>query len=92
MYAFDATNGTKLWAATMGGAIYYSSPAVANGVVYVGSRDYKLYAFNARNGVMLWSSSTGSLIDSSPAVTNGVVYVGSENYKLYTFHLASTTP
>ena len=33
-----------LWTATTGGQVF-SSPAVANGVVYVGSTDGKLYAF-----------------------------------------------
>ncbi len=32
-----------------------SSPAVANGVVYVGSWDGKLYALDARTGRNLWS-------------------------------------
>ena len=31
-----------------------SSPAVANGVVYVGSVDHKVYALNARTGARLW--------------------------------------
>ena len=35
---------TPLWTATTGGPVT-SSPAVANGVVYVGSNDAKLYAF-----------------------------------------------
>src|SRR6266700_1698489 len=34
-----------------------SSPAVANGVVYIGSYDYKLYAFTATTGKPLWTAS-----------------------------------
>ena len=71
------TNVGKLdtsWSATTGSSI--SSPAVANGVVYVGS-GYDLYAFNAQTGGQLWSASTGNYIESSPAVANGVVYIGS---------------
>jgi len=33
----------------------FSSPAVANGVVYIGSYDQKLYALNATTGKRLWS-------------------------------------
>ena len=33
-----------------------SSPAVVNGVLYVGSEDDKLYALDARNGKTLWVS------------------------------------
>ena len=56
----------------------YSSPAVANGVVYVGSGDHKVYALKAKTGHKLWSYASGSYVESSPAVANGVVYVGSE--------------
>jgi outer membrane protein assembly factor BamB len=56
----------------------YSSPAVANGVVYVGSDDGTLYAFDAAGGTNcggapkicfpLWSATTGGPVFSSPAV------------------------
>ena len=36
-----------------------SSPAVANGVVYVGSSDGNLYALNASTGARLWNFDTG---------------------------------
>ena len=53
-----------------------SSPAVANGVVYVGVAP-TLYALNAQTGAKLWSYTTGDWwVQSSPAVANGVVYVG----------------
>ena len=56
-----------------------SSPAVVNGVVYIGSRDDNLYALNASTGVKLWSFTTGGEVIASPAVANGVVYIGSYN-------------
>lgn len=66
-----------------------SSPAVANGVVYVGSIDGNVYALNARTGALVWQYPTGGYIQSSPAVANGVVYVGSEDGNLYALN-AST--
>ena len=39
-----------------------SSPAVADGVVYVGADDDNLYAINASTGVLLWSYKTGDSI------------------------------
>jgi hypothetical protein len=103
LYAFDAAgiNGcgagvprecTALWTATTGGQIF-SSPAVANGVVYVGSDDDKLYAFDAAGVTRcsggtclpLWTGGTAGQVMSSPAVANGVVYVGSNDDKLYAF-------
>ena len=60
-----------------------SSPAVVNGVVYVGSGDGNVYALNAASGVQLWNYTTGGEVDSSPAVVNGVVYVGSGDGNVY---------
>ena len=60
-----------------------SSPAVANGMVYVGSLDDNIYALNATTGALLWSYTTGSIVASSPAVANGMVYVGSEDDNVY---------
>jgi outer membrane protein assembly factor BamB len=47
--ALNAATGTPLWSYTTGGAIG-SSPAVANGVVYVGSGDGDLDAFGLSGG------------------------------------------
>ena len=55
----------------------YSSPTVANGVVYVGSEDDNVYALNANTGTKVWSYTTGNLCILSPTVANGIVYVGS---------------
>jgi len=63
----------------------YSAPAVANGVVYVGSTDTNIYAFDALTGAALWSATTGDAIVSSPTVADGFVYVGSNDGRLYAF-------
>jgi outer membrane protein assembly factor BamB len=83
LYALNARTGAKLW--TIGGI--YSEPAVANGVVYVGSDDYNVYALNARTGAKLWSYTTGYQVESSPVVANGMLYVNSDDYKVYAFGL-----
>ena len=51
------------------GGIIISRPAVADGIVYVGSEDNNLYAFNATNGNQLWNYTTGYYVDSDPAVS-----------------------
>jgi outer membrane protein assembly factor BamB len=65
------------WSYTTGHEVD-SSPAVGNGVAYIGSNYDNVYALNASTGAQLWSHATGAPVDSSPAVANGVVYVGSE--------------
>jgi outer membrane protein assembly factor BamB len=80
----NVTQLRQKWIAIAGGAIF-SSPAVVNGIVYVGSMDGYLYAYDARTGLHNWvalkASSYG--IESSPAVVNGIVYVGSMNGWFY---------
>jgi outer membrane protein assembly factor BamB len=60
-----------------------SSPAVANGMVYFGSRDFKLYALDIDTGEKQWEFQAGSWIESSPVVANGIVYFGSNDGKFY---------
>jgi eukaryotic-like serine/threonine-protein kinase len=82
VYALNASTGAKLWRRKMGYGVF-SSPAVANGVVYFsaykGNTTSKVYALNARTGVGLWSYATFYGSYSSPAVANGVVYIGAGN-------------
>jgi eukaryotic-like serine/threonine-protein kinase len=91
LYAIDTSTGVVLWSYKTGYYIY-SSPAIANGVVYVGSDDKSVYALNATTGAMLWGYRTGSYVISSPAVVDGVVYIGSTDHHLYAFHLPGKTP
>jgi outer membrane protein assembly factor BamB len=92
LYAVDSTRGSLLWQGTITLTTRTdSSPAVANGIVYIGAADQNLYAFNASSCRAaqgcdpLWAAPTGGVITSSPTVANGVVYIGSADGKLYAF-------
>jgi outer membrane protein assembly factor BamB len=56
-----------------------TSPAVANGVVYIGNNSGNVYAFNAATGGLVWQRAVapGFAFGSSPTVANGVVYIAS---------------
>ena len=86
VHALNTKTGAKVWSYTTGHVTLASSPAVANGVLYIGSGN-EVYALNASTGAKLWSYATGNSVDSSPTVANGVVYVGSADGKLYAFGL-----
>jgi outer membrane protein assembly factor BamB len=110
LYAFDAAGNINcfgspktcqpLWTASIGVDVR-SSPAVANGVVYVGSDDHNLYAFDAAGTINcsgniktcapLWTANVGDRIWSSPAVDHGTVYIGSNNGNLYAFDASGVT-
>ena len=79
------------WAATTGGAVA-SSPAVVEGVAYVGSNDGDLYAIDTSTGVPRWSASTGGAVESSPAVDDGTVYVASNDHELEAFRASDGAP
>ena len=74
--------GTLKWIFSTDGPIH-SSPAVADGTVYIGSRDHKLYALDADTGAKRWEYKTGTWVESSPVIVNGVVYFGSNDGRLY---------
>jgi outer membrane protein assembly factor BamB len=89
VYALDASSGTLKWNSTTEG-IVGDSPAVSDGVVYVGSSliengqsSGKVYALDAITGGSKWSYTTGGWIYSSPTVSEGIVYVGSNDDKVY---------
>ncbi len=63
--------------------MFVSSPAVANGCVYIGSFDNYTYCLNATTGAQVWNYSTTGIVHSSPAVANDCVYIGSEDHNIY---------
>ena len=100
LYAFRA-NGcggsqcSPVWRAPLVQGIY-SSPAVVDGVVYVGtsSPQGRLFAFDAAGcggpvcTTPLWRSTHISILDSAPSVANGVVHVGSFSTGVHAFAAA----
>lgn len=70
------------WRFETGGKVM-SSPAVVNGVVYVGSNDGNLYALRAADGSLAWKFAARLAVSSSPAVADGLVYVSSVDGKIY---------
>ncbi|XHH07697.1 MAG: PQQ-binding-like beta-propeller repeat protein [Candidatus Bathyarchaeia archaeon] len=93
LYALNANTGALIWSSPTNDSDTYtnSSPAVVDGVVYVGSTDHNLYAFRASDGSTLWTFPTPDKVSSSPAVHDGVVYVGSESGDFYAVNAKSGT-
>jgi len=60
-----------------------SSPAVADGKVFIGSDDKKIYCLDADTGDKIWSFTTNGVVDSSPAVADGKVFFGSRDKSIY---------
>ena len=63
-----------MWSFPTSGLLY-SSPAVADGLVFIASWDGNVYAIDEFSGVQKWVFASYQYISSSPAVSNGLVYI-----------------
>lgn len=84
--ALNAYTGTKLWEYETDSRVE-SSPAVSDGIVYVGSSFGNFCALDALTGDEIWSYPI--MARSSPAVVDGRVFVGSLDDNVYALN-AST--
>jgi len=83
----DEATGNEVWTQNIGGWST-STPAVHNGVVYIGSDDNNMYALNATNGNIIWNFLTGGAVWTAPAVSDdgcgdGKVCFGSWDHTVY---------
>ena len=78
------------WRAPTDGDVI-SSPAVANGTVYVGSGDGHLYALQLATGDRRWRYDAGSEVSSSPAVGGGLVYATARDGSIFAVDAATGT-
>jgi|GEM_PF-2676064 len=82
LYCLNAQTGRRVWQFKTDLPID-SSPAVAQGNIYVGDVSGKLYCVNAQNGTKVWEFPTEGTISGTPAVAEGFVYIGSADNKVY---------
>jgi len=83
VYALEAATGAVKWKFKTGDVVL-SSPALADGTLFIGSWDTYLYALDATSGAEKWRFETGEGheiynqvgIQGSPAVADGIVYFG----------------
>lgn len=69
-----------------------ASPAIADGVLTVGSNDYHAYAWDLSSGDRLWRFRVGGRCYTSPAIADGVVHVGGVNGRIHGLALGSGEP
>jgi polyvinyl alcohol dehydrogenase (cytochrome) len=100
LWAVDAESGHLVWSHQLSdyglatGTVSRTSPAVANGLVYIGTQYVStgktgwLLAINASTGALAWkiqpdTSNPFPVITASPVVAGGVVYVGMTSNEEY---------
>jgi outer membrane protein assembly factor BamB len=67
----------------------WSTPVVADNVVYVASADHNLYALDSESGKEIWRFETKAAIMSTPLVADGRVYVGGCDRRFYSIEAAT---
>jgi len=84
IHSVNKSNGDTIWNFSTGGSEgWYSSPAVAQGTIFIGSASVspakgRIYALNSSTGELIWNYTIdGADVKSSPAVSDGMVFVGS---------------
>ncbi|MFB0525477.1 MAG: PQQ-binding-like beta-propeller repeat protein [Phycisphaerae bacterium] len=63
-----------------------SSPAIYDGLVFIGSSDANIYAIDLASppeAEQVWAYQTGDAVEASPCVVEGSVFVGSSDHFLY---------
>jgi outer membrane protein assembly factor BamB len=89
-YGPKQLGGVK-WAFKAGGAIV-ASPAIADGVVYIGAMDGHLYAVDQETGKEKWNFKSHMPIASSPAVVGGTLYFVSSAGSLVAMDIKTGQP
>ena len=88
MYALNDSTGIPIWSYTTGNGVE-SSPAVANGVVYVGSWDHNVYAFGSFLTAPSVSASLGTMDQGQTSdLTISVATTGTSPYLYQWFNEA----
>lgn len=84
IYCYDLATGNKVWntsVAPISSNVSWSSPAVADGVVYIGSGS-KVQALDAATGHPLWTKdlttikASADVVNSSPAIDGNRLVIG----------------
>ena len=90
VYLLDGRNGQPLWFyREPDGGGFFSSPAISERMVVIGSDTGKVTKLERDSGAFHWEYETGGTISSSPAIVGDKVYVGSGDGGIYCLDLKS---
>ncbi|MSQ25355.1 MAG: hypothetical protein EXR49_03635 [Dehalococcoidia bacterium] len=78
VYAFETPTGERVWERQVSHQKFWSTPTVADGVVYIGGMDKRLYALDSATGSPVWPApfQADGAIASKPLVAGDMIYVG----------------
>ncbi len=80
--AGPTTEPALLWSVEIGGSARMA-PAIADGLVYIGSSNKQLFALDAETGEVRWHFEGDASLQMTPTVADGTVYIPSAYGTLY---------
>jgi outer membrane protein assembly factor BamB len=99
LYCLDEKTGAVLWKNTTLSSVYFSSPAVGNDKVYIGTmglynssgldwkEPYGVFCFDSETGRRIWSFSVDGSVGSSPTIVDGKLIFTSKDGYLYCLNI-----
>ncbi|MCP5101903.1 MAG: PQQ-binding-like beta-propeller repeat protein [bacterium] len=84
--ALDPASGKEKWKFYADDLIF-STPAVHDGILYVGSHDGKLYAVDVGTGRLVWRFKLGNDVLGSALIDRDILMIGSDDGNFYTFRI-----
>jgi len=92
VYALDALTGRKRWDYPTSKSWVNGTPAVRDGMVYVGTSDSaRFMALDAKSGRLRWNFNAKAYMFSSAALAGDLAYVGDHNGRVYAVDAKSGT-
>jgi outer membrane protein assembly factor BamB len=87
VYAIEPSDGSIMWETPLEGPVW-TTPAVADGRVFVGHSGGELVALDKNTGQVLWQLETNEVIKASPIVIGDYVIVGTMTGKVFSLNTA----
>jgi outer membrane protein assembly factor BamB len=84
----DIDSGEILWKYTESDSPFFSSPAIDQNYVVVGSRDEHVHCISRNQGKKIWTFPTLGEVDSSPVICGDKVIIGSNDGNIYMIRLS----
>lgn len=81
--AAEATADALTWIYEGEDFPFFTTPAIDDRHVYIGSRDKSLHAIDRASGKRSWTFKTGGRVESSPLAFNDAIVFGSSDGRLY---------
>ena len=90
VYAVHSISGTLKWKTKIGEKTDISSPTLARGLVFIGTRDGEkggFFALDEETGRILWTYRVGASVTAPPSIADGMLFCVTDDWHMYVFDI-----